>query len=77
MPGASRSGIAGVLGDRLKVRVAAPPEEGKANRALVALLQEWLETSDVEIVAGLGSPEKTVRIRGIDAPAEEKLRAES
>ncbi|HSD71700.1 MAG TPA: DUF167 domain-containing protein, partial [Thermoanaerobaculia bacterium] len=42
VPGTSRSEIVGALGDRLKVRVAAPPERGKANDALVALLREWL-----------------------------------
>jgi uncharacterized protein (TIGR00251 family) len=77
VPGASRSEIVGVLGDRLKIRVAAPPEGGKANRAVVELLQEWLGASDVEIVAGSGSAQKTVRIRGISALAEEKLRTES
>ena len=73
VPGASRSEIAGVLGDRLKIRVAAPPEQGKANRAVIELLKEWLETPDVEIVAGRSGAEKTVRIRGVRALAEEKL----
>jgi uncharacterized protein len=67
VPGASRSGIAGVLGDRLKVRVAAPPEGGKANREVVRLLGDWLDVRDVEIVAGLSSAEKTVRISGVSA----------
>jgi uncharacterized protein (TIGR00251 family) len=67
VPGASRSGIAGVLGDRLKVRVASPPEGGKANREVVRLLAEWLDVRDVEIVAGLSSAEKTVRISGVSA----------
>jgi len=67
VPGASRSAIAGPLGDRLKVRVAAPPEGGKANRALVELLREWLGVRDVEIVGGLSSAEKIVRVSGISA----------
>jgi uncharacterized protein (TIGR00251 family) len=62
VPGASRSEIAGVLGDRLKVRVAAPAESGKANRAAIELLQKWLGVRKVEIVGGLSSPEKTVRV---------------
>ncbi len=62
VPGASRSEVVGPLGGRLKVRVAAPPEGGKANRAVVRLLREWLGARDVEIVAGHGSAEKTVRI---------------
>ena len=34
VPGASRDEIAGPLGDRLKIRIAAPPEGGKANKAI-------------------------------------------
>jgi uncharacterized protein (TIGR00251 family) len=65
VPGASRTEIVGPLGNRLKVRIAAPPEGGKANRALVELLREWLGTRDVEIVAGVSGPEKTVRVLGL------------
>ena len=65
VPGASRSEIAGVLGDRLKVRVAAPAEGGKANRAVVEVLREWLGVRGVEIVSGSSSPEKTVRVSGL------------
>ena len=65
VPGASRTAIAGPLGDRLKVRVAAPPEGGKANRMLVEVLREWLGVRDVEIVAGRSSAEKTVRALGL------------
>jgi uncharacterized protein len=67
VPGASRSEIVGPLGRRLKVRVAAPPEAGKANRALVALLREWLGVRDLEVVAGRSSPEKTIRVIGLVA----------
>ena len=65
VPGASRTEVAGPLGDRLKVRVAAPPEGGKANRALVRVLSQWLGVRDVEIVAGHSSAEKTVRVSGL------------
>ena len=67
VPGASRTEIVGPLGNRLKVRVAAPAEGGKANRALVKVLSEWLRTRDVEIVAGRSSAEKTVRVSGLSA----------
>lgn len=66
VPGASRSAIAGILGDRLKVRVAAPPEEGKANRAVVALLDDWLGVRGTAIVLGYASPEKTAVAPGLD-----------
>lgn len=65
VPGASRAALAGVLGDRLKVRVAEPPEGGKANRAVLELLTEWLGGASVELVSGHHTPLKTVRVRGI------------
>jgi uncharacterized protein (TIGR00251 family) len=65
VPGASRSEIVGSLGSRLKVRVAAPPEGGRANRAVVDLLRAWLGVREVVIVAGQGGPEKTVRIERV------------
>jgi len=73
VPGSSRSAIAGPLGDRLKIRVAAPAEGGKANRAVIALLKEWLGARDVEIVAGHAHAEKTVRVLGLKEIAEEKI----
>lgn len=67
VPGAKRDEIAGRLGDRLKVRVSAPPEGGKANRAICDLLAAALDVRprDVEVVRGHASPEKTLRIRGV------------
>jgi hypothetical protein len=65
VPGASKSEIVGALGDRLKVRVAAPAERGKANRAVVEILRKWLGVRDVEIVSGHSNREKTVRVRGM------------
>lgn len=70
VPGAARSGVAGVLGDRLKVRVAVPAEGGKANRAVVELLKEWLGATEVEIVAGHSTAAKTVRARGVSRVPE-------
>ncbi|HEX5134099.1 MAG TPA: DUF167 domain-containing protein [Thermoanaerobaculia bacterium] len=65
VPGASRSEIVGILGNRLKVRVAAPPEAGKANRAVIELLRGWLGVREVEIASGASSPEKTVLVLGL------------
>jgi len=68
VPGARRDEIAGPLGDRLKVRVSAPPEGGKANRAISATIARalGLRERNVEIIGGHGSPEKRVRVMGID-----------
>lgn len=64
VPGASRTEIDGLYGDRLKIRVAAPPERGQANRAVVSLLADrmGLSESHVTVVGGLTSPRKIVRI---------------
>lgn len=69
VPGASRSRIDGLYGDCLKVRVAAPPERGQANRAVVSLLAKrlGLGESHVAVVGGLTSPRKIVRISQISA----------
>ncbi|HUM02075.1 MAG TPA: DUF167 domain-containing protein [Thermoanaerobaculia bacterium] len=60
--GASRPGLSGVHGGALKLAVAAPPEKGKANRAVVRLVADafGLGPRDVEIVAGETSPDKVV-----------------
>lgn len=67
VPGAKRDGIVGALGERLKVRVSAPPEGGRANGAICSLLAERLGLSarDVEVVRGATSAEKVVRVRGL------------
>lgn len=68
-PGAGRSAIVGRHGTSLKVRVAAPPVDGRANVAAAALLAETLgvKEGDVELVSGQRSRLKRFRIGGIDA----------
>jgi uncharacterized protein len=77
VPGARRSQIVGMLGDRLKVRIAAPPEGGKANKAICELLAAALgvKPRQVEVIAGHTSAEKTVRIEGADPAAVTRLLA--
>jgi len=67
VPGASRDQISGLLGDRLKIRVSAPPEAGKANEAIRALLAKMLgiKRSAIAIHSGHTNPEKIVRITGL------------
>lgn len=67
VPGASRSRVAGVLGDRLKVLISAPPEDGKANRAVCELLAQKLgvRVSDLRITDGATQPRKTIEITGV------------
>ena len=70
-PGAARSVVVGRHGAGWKVRVAAPPEDGKANDAVVRLLADTLAlpTRDVQIVSGRSSRDKTVELEGM-RPAE-------
>jgi uncharacterized protein (TIGR00251 family) len=58
VPGASRSQVRGAHGDALKVTVTAPPEAGRANRAVEELLSGLLGES-VIVVGGHGSRRKT------------------
>ncbi len=71
IPNASRSRVMGLLGDRLKMTVASPPEAGKANKAICKLLAKifGLSARDVTVVAGMTCPLKTVRLTGIDERA--------
>jgi uncharacterized protein len=75
-PGAARSDVVGRHGDGWKVRVAAAPERGKANDALIGLLAKVLLVPqvDVAVVSGFASRDKIVAVNGIDATeADEAL----
>ena len=69
VPGSSRTAVAGVLSDAIKIRVAAAPEKGKANQCLVAFLAERLgvKKNSIEIVSGRTNPVKQVQVTGISA----------
>ena len=63
-PGAKRTEVAGAHGDCLKIRLAAPPVEGRANAALIAFLAEQfgVPRSAVTLLRGEAARRKTVRI---------------
>jgi uncharacterized protein (TIGR00251 family) len=66
-PGAKRSEFAGEHGGRVKVRLAAPAVEGKANQALVEFLADYFQVPrrNVSIASGLKSRRKRVVIEGV------------
>ena len=66
-PGAARAAVVGRHGEAWKVRVAAAPERGKANEAVLALLADTLAVprSSVTLVSGSGSRDKVVELAGI------------
>ncbi|MFV1958088.1 MAG: DUF167 domain-containing protein [Planctomycetota bacterium] len=74
VPGASREGIAGRYGHRLRVKVAVPAQAGRANRAVLALLARrlGLPERDLALVRGASSPRKSVRVTGLGAAAVER-----
>lgn len=76
VPGSTREGIAGWLGDALKVRVRAPAEGGRANEAVVRVVANalGLPVDSVRIRAGGASPRKTLEIDGLSlADVRERL----
>ena len=66
-PRASRDGVAGERGGAIVVRLTAPAEGGKANRALIRLIADRARVprGAVEIVRGRRSREKLVRVEGL------------
>jgi uncharacterized protein len=71
IPGAPRSEVCGWLGEALKVKIQAPPVEGKANEALLRFLAETLDVPPrtVSLVRGASSRHKLVRIEGLSLEA--------
>lgn len=67
IPNAPRSEVVGWLGDALKVKVHAPPVEGRANEALCEFLADTLglPRRAVSVLRGDTSRQKLVRIDGI------------
>lgn len=68
IPNAPRSAVVGWLGDALKVKIHAPPVEGRANEALCEFLAETLgvHRRAVMVLRGDTSRQKLVRIEGLD-----------
>jgi uncharacterized protein (TIGR00251 family) len=74
LPGAGRSAVTGRHGTALKVRVAAPPEGGRANKASAELLAETfgVKPADVELISGEKSRSKRFRLGRVDVDAFRK-----
>ncbi|HEY3215618.1 MAG TPA: DUF167 domain-containing protein [Candidatus Eisenbacteria bacterium] len=70
-PGARKEGLVGFTDDgALRLKVAAPPEGGRANQAVVELLAGLLKVKrrQVVVVRGMTSRSKWVRVDGLDEP---------
>lgn len=68
-PGAKQTEVVGQHGDALKIRLAAPPVDGKANAALVAFIAAKVGAgrTAVELVSGQAARAKRVRVAGMSA----------
>lgn len=77
-PGAKRSEVAGLHGDALKIRLAAPPIEGRANEALLRFIAKCFNVplNSIELLRGAQSRHKTVRVTGSKTDAASLLPAE-
>jgi uncharacterized protein (TIGR00251 family) len=77
-PGASRAEVVGRHGEAWKVRVAAPPEGGRANEAVIRLLADTLSVSRdaVTLVSGRAGRDKVVELAGL-GPAQIERRLTS
>jgi uncharacterized protein YggU (UPF0235/DUF167 family) len=69
VPGASRDRVAGPLGDCLKIATSAPPEKGKANAAVAAILAKalGLDRRAVTLAGGATNPRKEFFLQGLSA----------
>ena len=77
-PGAKRSEIAGLHGNALKIRLAAPPVEGRANEALQKFIAELFAVTmrQVELKQGAQSRHKVVAVSGSKIDPENLLDAQ-
>lgn len=75
VPGSSRTEIAGIYDDMLKIKIAAPPEKGKANKALLEFLAKQLgmRKNALHITSGQTSVIKQVWLEGATEKDVEKL----
>jgi uncharacterized protein len=77
VPNASRTRIVGKLGDALKIQVAAPPERGKANEAVIEVLAQFfgVKMGEIELLNGHTQARKTFLLKGVnDAAIAARLR---
>ena len=71
VPGASRDRVAGRYGGGIKIQTSAPPEGGKANAAVTAILAQFLglTPNQVQLISAPANPRKQFRISGLTAQA--------
>ena len=74
-PGAKKTEIAGRHGEALKIRLAAPPVDGKANACLIGFLADrfGVTKAAIDLLSGDSSRAKRVRVGGVDAARAKRV----
>jgi len=69
VPGSSKTAMAGLLNDMLKIKVSAPAEKSKANKTLVKFLAKKIgtKTANISIISGKTNPVKQIQVTGVSA----------
>jgi uncharacterized protein len=77
VPGSRRTEVVGLYGDRLKVRVAAPPEKGAANAELIAFLSRALKLpkTSLRLTRGFQNRTKILEIQDLSPDLAQRLRS--
>ncbi|HLE17973.1 MAG TPA: DUF167 domain-containing protein [Syntrophales bacterium] len=75
LPKSSKRQITGLQGDFLKIKITAPPVDGRANEECIRFLADLLDIKkdQVHIVGGLNAKKKTVSIKGLQKKDLETL----
>jgi len=78
-PGAKRTEFVGLHGEALKIRLAAPPIDGKANKVLTSFLAEYLGVpkAAISILGGESSRHKILWVQGVTEAALQRLEAKA
>ena len=68
IPGSSKTAVSGLLGEKIKIKISAAAEKGKANKCLIELLSKQLgvKKNAIRIISGQTSPVKQVQVQGLD-----------
>jgi uncharacterized protein (TIGR00251 family) len=77
VPGARQTAVAGLHGDRLKIKVASPPEKGRANQELLEFLARSLKVplKNLRLTSGAASRAKVVAVHDISPDLKFRLLA--
>ena len=73
-PGASKTEVSGLHGEWLKIRLAAPPVDGKANAALIGFVADRLGLAKSSVILKSGQTSRRKVLEVLDAPADTEQR---